>query len=220
MVDSRCLSGQICVSFSQPDVEQFLSEYPEVELIELRMDLMHLADEQIIRLFSLPVKKIAVCRPHEPYSEAQRLVLLKKAVSAGADYVDIEIENNPAFIATIKEYIESFDCKLILSYHNYEETPSDKVLFDIVEACKRHAPHLIKIATTVAGEEDNHRLKVLYRLSDSLIIIGMGEKGRITRIKACEWGAPFTYAAPSSSGLTAPGQLSYQEMKALASEAR
>ena len=76
-------------------------------------------------------------------------------------------------------------------------------------------PQIIKIATMVFSDTDTDRLRKLYDRPEPIIAIGMGEKGKITRIRACEWGAPFTYAAPYPDELTAPGQLCYQEMKCM-----
>jgi len=47
------------------------------------------------------------------------------------------------------------------------------------------------------------------------VVIGMGEKGRITRVMAPFLGAEFTFASPESGGETAPGQLSVNQLNEL-----
>ena len=40
-----------------------------------------------------------------------------------------------------------------------------------------------------------------------MIALGMGKKGKITRLAAPLLGAPFTYASPAAGSETGPGQL-------------
>ncbi len=45
-----------------------------------------------------------------------------------------------------------------------------------------------------------------------MVIIGMGEKGVISRIAAPMLGAEFTFAAPEAGKETAPGQISKDKL--------
>ena len=56
---------------------------------------------------------------------------------------------------------------------------------------------------------DRESIILLGLLLDSrpLVVIGMGEKGKVTRIAAPILGSPFTYASLSSGKETAAGQL-------------
>ena len=58
--------------------------------------------------------------------EKERVALLLEAVALGADYVDVELRTAPVLIARLKKKIEACrgQTKLILSYHNFERTPS------------------------------------------------------------------------------------------------
>jgi len=200
----------ICISFSKPTVEQFLLNHPEVKMIELRLDLMEIDTEQLSRFFSLPVDIIATCRKNGQMTENERLMLLRQCISLGARYIDIEIESGNEFISSLKEFAVKHDCKLIVSYHNAEKTPSLPQLNEIAEKCQAEQADIVKIVCMIKSKQDISRIKSLYTKEYPIIAIGMGNKGVITRIKACEWGAPFTYFAARTEDATAPGQIGYE----------
>jgi 3-dehydroquinate dehydratase type I len=187
----------ICVTFSKPTVEQFLLKHPEVRLIELRLDLMEIDETQLRRFLSLPVDVIVTCRPNGQITEKQRLTLLCQSISFGARYVDVEIESGTEFISILKKSATQHNCKLIISSHHFDEMPELTELEKIIEHCRAAQADIVKIACMVNDEQDIVTIKSLYTKTNPLIALGMGEKGTITRIKACEWGAPFTFVAAS-----------------------
>ena len=199
----------ICVTFSKPTVEMFLLKHPEVKMIELRLDLMEIDKTTLQRFLALPVEAIVTCRPTRKIPENQRLTLLLQSISLGARYVDVEIESGTNFIATVKKSATEHNCKLIVSYHNFEKTPELSELEKIVENCRTAQADIVKIACMVNDERDILNIKSLYAKNKIIIALGMGEKGTITRIKACEWGAPFTYAAAEPDAPVAPGMVGY-----------
>jgi len=203
----------ICVSFSKPAVEQFLAQHPEVKMIELRLDLMETDENQLRRLLSLPVDVIVTCRPNGRMTEGERLQLLCQCISFGARYVDVEIESGSEFISTIREFATQHNCKLIISYHNFEKTPDLSELKEIAERCHAAQADIVKIACMVNDEQDILNIKSLYSANYPIVVLGMGEKGTITRIKAYEWGAPFTFVAATPDSQTAPGQVGYEMVK-------
>jgi 3-dehydroquinate dehydratase type I len=203
----------ICVTFSKPTVEQFLSKHPEVRMIELRLDLMNIGAMQFFRFLSLPVDVIATYRPNKKLTESQRLMLLLQCIAFGARYVDVEIESGAEFISTLRKSATEHNCKLIVSYHNFEKTPDLPELEQIAERCRAAQADIVKIACMVNDEQDILNIKSLYEKNHPIIALGMGEKGIITRTKACEWGAPFTFAAAAADAATAPGQISFEGLK-------
>lgn len=72
-----------------------------------------------------------------------------------------------------------------------------------------------KVATQVNSKADNARLLSLYSNEKALVVLGMGEKGKITRLIASLLGAEFTFASMDDGEATAPGQISYSKMKTL-----
>jgi len=181
-----------------------------VELAEIRLDRLDFSLPQVEEVFSLPGKWVATYRPG-PISESERKEYYITAVKSGAAFVDIEIEAENSFLKPIKEIAERSECKTILSYHNFENTPTRPELLAIIERCFDRGADIAKITCRVLKNEDSARILSLYDspagAQRKILALGMGEKGKITRIAAPFLGAPFTFAALSPEQKTAPGQL-------------
>ncbi len=107
----------------------------------------------------------------------------------------------------------------IVSYHNYQETPSTVQLQSIIDTMKPYQPAIYKLAGLCKGPEDSLRLlQLLLDLkAQSLpaIIIGMGEHGLVTRIFGNLWGNAMIFAPRDMSGQTAPGQLTRENLETI-----
>jgi 3-dehydroquinate dehydratase type I len=203
----------ICLCIGKPSVTSCKDLLAGVELAEIRLDGAVLAPDEIQQIFSLPTALIATCRPNPgTRTEEQRKMTLLTAVVAGADYMDLEIEAGVDFKKELIQTARLQECRVILSYHNDECTPSKKQLEDIIEQGFAEGADLVKIACRVHTESDSARILSLYDYPGRLhmgkmIALGMGEKGKITRLAAPLLGAPFTYASAAAGNETGPGQL-------------
>lgn len=107
--------------------------------------------------------------------------------------------------------------KLILSYHNYHETPRLDYLQTLVNKMSRYNPEIFKISTFCKKEEDAlSLLNFLLKLKEQklkYIVLGMGEKGLITRIFGSIWGNEITFAPKKLSEKSAPGQLTKEQLQ-------
>ncbi len=142
----------------------------------------------------------------------ERLDLFSFALEHGASYADVEMENDEAFLDKIKDLTLKYNHDLIISYHNYENTPSAGELESILESCYRKGATVAKIATMVSEDKDIANLLGLYRKKGRKVILGMGDKGLITRVASVPLGAEFTFASSSAGEATAPGQLTVKEL--------
>jgi 3-dehydroquinate dehydratase-1 len=198
------------------DFEQCKKILQDVELAEIRLDKLDFSLRQVEEIFSLPGKWIATCRPGR-ISESERRDVLTTAVEAGAAYVDIEIEADDFFIKTIIDVARKKKCRVIMSYHNFENTPAKTELPAIVNRCLDRGADIAKIACRVLSEADSARILSLYDspagAQGKILALGMGEKGKITRVAAPFLGAPFTFSALSPGQKTAPGQLDIKTMQ-------
>jgi 3-dehydroquinate dehydratase-1 len=202
----------ICLCIGKPSVVLCQELLPGVELAEIRLDGAALSANEIQRIFTLHANLIATCRPNRVHTKEEQKMALLTAVEAGAAYVDIEIEAETLYKKEIMQTTRLQECQVILSYHNYENTPSKKQLETIIEQCFSEGADIAKIACQVHSEADSARILSLYDYPGQLhqgkiTAIGMGEKGKITRLAAPLLGAPFTYASLSTGKETAPGQL-------------
>jgi 3-dehydroquinate dehydratase-1 len=187
----------VCVAISDKNLERCLSVLDKVEMAEIRLDLCGFGIEEINKIFSHPTPSIATCRP-EPAGKEDQLNRLMASINAGAKYVDIEIEA---------------DSKVIISYHNFTETPGLRELYKIVDQCFDLGADIAKLATQVKSKADNARLLSLYSIEKPIVALGMGETGKITRVMAPLLGAAFTFASMDEGIETAPGQIKYSKMK-------
>ncbi|HNT00898.1 MAG TPA: type I 3-dehydroquinate dehydratase [Candidatus Saccharicenans sp.] len=200
----------ICVSLEVSNVSDVLKKLENLILAELRLDKASLGQAEIKQLFSLPVNLIATCRPGFCWEEDREENLLQ-AIRCGAKYVDVEIESPAAFKQDIINLAREKGCLVILSYHNYQETPPAIELNRMVRKCFCEGADIAKIACQVNSSQDIIALLSLYGLDEAaagkIISLGMGEKGKITRVAGPLLGAPFTYASFEQGSETAEGQL-------------
>ena len=180
------------------------------ELVELRLDYIVRAVNLKRLLTDRPTPVIVACRRERDggkweRTEQERIILLRSAIADGVDYVDLEED--------IASEIPRFGkTKRIISYHNFEETPTD--LRAIHDRCRQHDPDIVKIATMANRPRDN--LRVLQLISESeipTVAMCMGEMGMPSRILAGKYGAPFSFATLHKDRALAPGQLTYQDMR-------
>ncbi len=138
---------------------------------------------------------------------AERKRLLLKAIDAGAAFVDVELEAPQAYRLEIVKEARATGCRVIISHHDYERTPGAAALRKAVARCFRCGADIAKIACKVNSDCDNARLLGLLDCRRKLVVVGMGPKGRITRIAAPLLGSRFTFATAAAGKETAEGQV-------------
>lgn len=117
------------------------------------------------------------------------------------------------------EYLKSLPHTpaIILSYHNYKETPSIDRLEEICEKMESVPESITKIATFCATERDAVRLLDLQlslkKKFRRHIVLGMGKHGAVTRIFCTLWGNQMIFAPESRKEASAPGQLTRVELE-------
>ena len=207
----------LCVTIAQARVDDLIAQHRQLAqqgapLVELRLDYLEERIDVESLLSGRPGPVIVTCRrPADggkfAGSEEDRLGLLRSAIAAGADYVDLE-EDIAAAVP------RSGSTRRIVSRHDFQGTPAD------LPAVHRRLcgldPDLVKLVTTATEPHDNLRMIELLRTA-TVPTVGfcMGEIGMPTRVLAGRYGAPLSYAAADRQQAVAPGQLSFAEMKDL-----
>ncbi len=202
----------ICTCIGNADFETAMEKAGSEELIELRLDLLKATDEQIKTLCSHNARAIVAFRPGKA-TDAERLEKLKVGILAGAEFVDTEWDAGEEFLEELVPLARGNDCRVIISFHDREKTPVKRELENIVKECAMSGADIVKIVCRVNSTEDNARLLSLYSLGKNVIVIGLGNLGKITRLAAPVMGAEFTYASLGRGLETADGQLSKPAMK-------
>ncbi len=202
----------ICISIGSGSPAEAKKILQKSGFIEIRADLLDWNIEDYKDVISCGSKTVFTCRPGK-YSNEERLKLFEMAAASGCKYIDIEIDSDEAFLFAIRNITQKYSTQTIISYHNYEMTPSADVLESLLSDCFELGADVAKLACRVYSPADAARLLSLYSISGRKIVIGMGKAGKITRLAAAFLGAEFTFA--SSGEATAEGQLDFEEMKDL-----
>ncbi|MFQ5721941.1 MAG: type I 3-dehydroquinate dehydratase [Candidatus Aminicenantales bacterium] len=202
----------ICVSLGGVSYESCLKILSKVDMAEIRMDRMKLVQNEIKNVFSFHPQLIATYRSGSAGEETRKKLLLA-AIYSGAAYIDLEVNSKGSFIKEIIQEAKKKNCKLIISYHNFQMTPALADLIKMVNRCFAMGADIAKISCFVKFRRDNARLLSLLDDSRPVVVTGMGPLGRITRIAAHFCGSPITYVCWMKGRETAPGQLEVSEME-------
>lgn len=188
-------------------------------ILEFRMDCMKGVDSSHLKFLFKQRPKIITNRhsdeagPDERFgwkgNEKGRIDLLQSHAEYVPAFIDIELEH----FAEIER--DRAKTSLIVSYHNFNETPGDNVLEDIFNRAVDKGANLVKIVTMTNNADDSRRLLDFTerkREVKGIIILGMGEYGRETRIHGHTKGSYLTYACLDGEA-TAPGQTTIKELR-------
>jgi 3-dehydroquinate dehydratase type I len=182
------------------------------KMAELRLDLMQLHVTQIEKLLQQKIPTVVTCREGK-YNRSERLELLRLAIQNGASYVDIEVEAEESYRKSLIEIAQKHRCKAIISYHNFDCTPSHSELRNIISSCHSMGAAVVKLITAAQSAQDSARILSLYETEKNLVAFAMGEAGKITRLACLYLGAPFTYASMGAGKEAAAGQMTAESMK-------
>jgi len=190
-----------------------------LDIAELRIDLFEDdSPDNIADVATLFVEKptIATIRSTKEGGEwsgraDERLELYKIAIENWVDAVDVELISDE-ILDDLFVITEENNVSLIISHHNFNETPDAEFLEDIILKAHTKGADIIKIATQINAEKDIEILeKLLANNPDkNLVIIGMGELGVKTRIEFPKKGSKLTFCSFQQS--TARGQITLKEM--------
>ena len=208
---------KLCASIIGTDIAAVKKIEPIVDLFEVRIDLIGDKWTEVARQLKKPW--IACNRMVEEGgkwngNEARRIERLLQAIELGAKIVDIEYnaKNVENIIRLIKKRA---DC--LLSFHDFQKTPSLDVLKQIVNKELKAGADICKVVTTAQTFEDNLAVMRLFSEFPDVKIVAftMGTQGFISRVMAPLIGAYFTYGAVQKGVESAPGQLPVSDMLAV-----
>jgi 3-dehydroquinate dehydratase/shikimate dehydrogenase len=216
---------RICIALGLPDVPSLLeharreAEAGEV-FLEFRLDFLDCpakgaeAISQFLDQFPECII-LATCRRHQNHGKfngsiEEQLAILDRAVSNGAQAVDIEIET----AESAKERLQQFRgrVEVIVSYHNFEATPP---LEPIIGRVSRIPADAYKVVTTARKPSDNARILAAAKAQPKqhMIVLAMGELGFPTRVLSPVFGGIYTYATPMLTQGTAAGQVCARSLR-------
>jgi len=188
-----------------------------VDILELRIDTFSHCDTDHVaaetrRLSALPLLgtiRSAAEGGGWKGSGQERLALFR-AILPHVGAVDIELASTDILDDVIAG-AHTAGLAVVGSHHNFTATPPDPVLDAVVEAGGRAGADIVKVAARCNSPADLRRLAAftLRHAHRSVVVIGMGPAGMLSRIFFPALGSLLTYTflgAPS-----APGQLNSED---------
>ena len=141
-------------------------------------------------------------------SEKKYLQILKEILTYNPAYIDVEFFTHGPSFAALKDFRD----KMVLSYHNFDEVPSD--LTNRLIKMHEEGTAFVKVAVMPERECDVLDLLQITRdmtleYGDHFISMAMGDLGRLSRISGYLTGSCWTFASLENS--SAHGQISLKE---------
>ncbi len=148
-------------------------------------------------------------------AEDYRKLLLRVIECRGVDMIDAEYSAAGEFLEELIEAAQDSGITVVLSYHNFKETPDRATILKKYEDMFKVGGHILKIAVMPNCREDVDKMisvtrEAAEKITKPLIAIVMGEMGKCTRIAAEAIGSCVTFG--SIGGASAPGQIDAERL--------
>ena len=207
----------LCVSIARSHPTRMRAEHASLakagaKLVEYRLDWLKGPVDVAALIANRPTPVVLTCRRREDggrwsRSEEDRLALLRQAILAEPEFVDLEGDVAPQVPRFGK-------AKRIVSHHDLEGTPPAKELTKLHGQLAAADADVVKLVTTATGVEDNARvLRLVTAAKKPTVAFCMGEFGLASRVLCCAKGSPWTYAAFSPDRVVAPGMPDFVTMR-------
>lgn len=217
--------SRICVSIGRETIDDALAVADSVafsaDVLEIRLDYLTLpAVSPFLNIVQTPL--LFTNRPvweggAFAGGENERMGALLEAVAENSAYVDLELLAPEDSHQRMRTALQASSTKLILSWHNFQETPSREELVGRMALMQDKGADIGKIITTAHSHQDVLRVLQLQEVAEQLgfplIAFCMGRPGVVSRVATCDLGGYMTYCAVSKEEATAPGQLSVTALR-------
>lgn len=212
----------IAIPVNDKDFKETVNKAKEkgADIIELRIDQFRDRNinyilEKISFIKELGLYVLATIRSKKeggtPISDYEKERIFKE-IALYVDIIDIELSSERLREKVIKIAKEN-NCLALVSYHDFEKTPSEEQIQKIIDKALELGADIIKYAFNVKTKEDVARILCITNKNKdkNIVAIGMGELGRITRVSGFFFGSVITY---SYIGVAfAPGQIEIEKLK-------
>jgi len=216
----------ICLSIGTPGLNSVTEALSKSHLAEIRLDLTNLNREETVLVFRTKKDLIATCRTYELSIEESEKRLMwailgtRTKKGAGQRYLDLDYDSPEDYRTDLITAARKVGFKIILSYHNFNNTESNERLMEIYESCIKRGADLVKIVTNAKTIQECSKILQLYTTArkNTLAAFSIGEEGRFTRIVTHFLGSPFIYCTLDKERSTATGQLTIEDAEKLISK--
>lgn len=202
-----------------PDLLEWrVDAYEQVEDVDICLGCL-----QELREIIQDIPLIFTCRIDmeggmKEISQARRLEIYKAVMASGnVDIVDIELCNEPSFVESIRAAATSSKVKLILSHHNFKETPSKAFIYAKLHEAQLAGADIAKLAAMPQNYGDVLRLMSATNTARNelvevpIVTMSMGPEGAVSRLAGGLFGSDITFALGTQA--SAPGQIPIKELR-------
>jgi 3-dehydroquinate dehydratase-1 len=152
-----------------------------------------------------------------PLSEEQVVALIAAVCASGmVQFVDFEMNNDPAHVAQVRAAAHAHGVLLLLSFHNFQATPAQEVLCQRFAQAQALGADVAKIAVMPQRLEDvlavlAATLESSQKLDIPLVSMSMGGYGALTRLFGFAFGSAMSFVVGAAA--SAPGQVPMEDMQ-------
>ncbi|MBX3044347.1 MAG: type I 3-dehydroquinate dehydratase [Candidatus Kapabacteria bacterium] len=207
----------ICVSIGNIELDEFEKLVDNFDLIEIRLDLFNAENLRLFEKYLLFAEKLIITARLNGKDNIEHLIsAMVKAVENRVRYIDIDINEIGQFSEIIKITNKKYT-NLILSYHDFDKTPNDEHIEDIISMMQAKSADIFKLCFKMNSTGDIIRTFRIYNnhKSKKIIAFNLGQDASLTRLLALQMGATFVYAALDENSKTENSQLIHTEMEEL-----
>jgi 3-dehydroquinate dehydratase-1 len=207
------------VTLGNMDKEQLLVQVKKYDNVEIRFDLLpELSLDDIKEVVEAGKNIIATCRGGK-LSLDDRINILKAAVKAGANFIDLEYKNDQSVLDKLYQISREYNCQTIISYHDYDKTPSYlEIKHQLADMLDMKTAY-VKLAVNTRTNDEIDRLFDLFKdfNNKNIVLVPMSDDLPEARVESLFLGSAFMYVAPDDIETNiAPGMISFSEFQKLA----
>ena len=230
----NCILGKgkpkICVPLCGKNIAEIREEIEQLknatyDMIEWRMDYCDrqslVENVSAIRDLLGDIPLLATCRTYheggmakiddETYLRLNKSILETHCV----DLLDIEAYRDPKIVEQLEKYAHTFGVKVIMSYHDFQKTPSSEEIIERLSYMAHMHADICKIAVMPTSSQDVLTLlqatnDASHKLSCPLITMSMSQLGLISRLCGEVFGSCLTFGCVAKA--SAPGQISANQL--------
>ncbi|MDD6213470.1 MAG: type I 3-dehydroquinate dehydratase [Clostridiales bacterium] len=154
-------------------------------------------------------------------TQEQRLATIKACLETDlVDIIDVELAcNEPEFIQEVRQCCTEHGARLILSCHDFKQTPSIDEMVSILEQEQAAGADIPKLAVMPQTFEDVMKLMTAtYRartgnVTQPMITMSMSDQGKISRVIGDLYGSDMSFVVGTEA--SAPGQIPVHTIRQL-----
>ena len=203
----------------KPDLLEWrIDAYDEVENTEDCLSVLNKIREIIGDIPLIFTCRIDLEGGFKKISREDRLELVNAVMESGnIDLVDVELCNDQEFVKIVRERAKLSGVKVILSYHNFTETPSESFIYSKLTEAQTAGADISKVA--VMPKDYGDVLTLLNATNKArnetvqgpMVTMSMGPEGAVSRLAGGLFGSDITFAIGKQA--SAPGQIPIEELK-------